>query len=609
MKLKIFTLFVAFACFTGLSAQNVPELLWYKFDGAGTSVPNLASSPPAGTATATIVGAQTQGGSALCNGTLIGTGASSTNDYVNTGWATNLTGTSWTISFRSANVSGTSSLWYIFGDVNATGFRCFTNGVAGANNWILRGPIGDISIPNGAVVAPTLNTFVYDAVAGQTRSYLNGVLVSTVTQAAPTIAAAGPFKVGGYSSNNGLNSGGFMDDFRIYSRALTPAEITQIYAGETVSNFLPADSALCPSDSLLLSVPGSGNALWSTGDTTNSISVNAAGSYSVSFQSTCESGADTISITALPTLAGGFLGSDITVCTDDTTMLMADSSATSFLWSTGDTSSSIWVVGPGTYTADVSGVCNTVSDTIVLVQSALVYSGFLNASSTSACEGDTITLGASASYTSYLWSDGSVGSTIGATTAGTYILSVSDGCGAGIDSVALSFTAGPVASFGTTLAGFTASFANTSTGSGNSYVWDFGDGSGTSTFANPSHTYTTNGTYVVTLTVTGPCGTSVFTNSITINVIAVDPAIGFGISVYPNPAQNAATISATLPAAQQLKFSLTNALGQVVGSQDLGMQSGEFQHSFSVRGLSEGVYFVRLETENGPITTRLIVRN
>ncbi|RYY64302.1 MAG: PKD domain-containing protein, partial [Chitinophagaceae bacterium] len=48
---------------------------------------------------------------------------------------------------------------------------------------------------------------------------------------------------------------------------------------------------------------------------------------------------------------------------------------------------------------------------------------------------------------------------------------------------------------------FTVNFTNQSTGTGNTYAWDFGDG-GTSTQASPSHTYTTAGTYTVTLTVT-----------------------------------------------------------------------------------------------------------
>ncbi|HMC99842.1 MAG TPA: PKD-like domain-containing protein, partial [Ferruginibacter sp.] len=161
-----------------------PEVLYYKFDGAGTTVPNLASAPPVGTAIADLMGALTQGGSAICNGTVIGSGNASTTDYVNTHWAPNLGNSSWTISFKSENITPSSTLFYIFGDANTNSFRCFTNGVAGANNWILRGPVTDISIPGGATVAPHTNTFVYDAAAGQTRAYLDGVLVNTVSQGA-----------------------------------------------------------------------------------------------------------------------------------------------------------------------------------------------------------------------------------------------------------------------------------------------------------------------------------------------------------------------------------------------------------------------------------------
>src|SRR5687768_12224224 len=71
---------------------EVPEIMYYRFDGTGTTVPNLASSPPAGTTTATIMGGLTQGGTGQFGGGLIGTGSSSNNDYLNTGWAPNLSG-------------------------------------------------------------------------------------------------------------------------------------------------------------------------------------------------------------------------------------------------------------------------------------------------------------------------------------------------------------------------------------------------------------------------------------------------------------------------------------------------------------------------------------
>ncbi|MCI0644033.1 MAG: PKD domain-containing protein [Chloroflexi bacterium] len=59
------------------------------------------------------------------------------------------------------------------------------------------------------------------------------------------------------------------------------------------------------------------------------------------------------------------------------------------------------------------------------------------------------------------------------------------------------------------LLGTTTVFTNTSTGTSLNFVWDFGDGSLTSTQANPSHLYLAAGTYTVTLTVTNTLGTDV----------------------------------------------------------------------------------------------------
>lgn len=107
-----------------LFAQLTPEVLYYDFNGSGTTVPNLASAPPPGTATANIMGGVTQGGSSICNGTLIGTGVSSTTDYLNTGWAPNLGTGAWTISIRSENITASATLFYIFGDINTASMRC-----------------------------------------------------------------------------------------------------------------------------------------------------------------------------------------------------------------------------------------------------------------------------------------------------------------------------------------------------------------------------------------------------------------------------------------------------------------------------------------------------
>jgi PKD repeat protein len=74
----------------------------------------------------------------------------------------------------------------------------------------------------------------------------------------------------------------------------------------------------------------------------------------------------------------------------------------------------------------------------------------------------------------------------------------------------------PVADFtGTPLSGtapLTVQFTDLSTGSPTSWEWDFGDG-GTSTVQNPSHQFTSAGTYTVSLTAANPVGSDTETKT------------------------------------------------------------------------------------------------
>jgi PKD repeat protein len=62
----------------------------------------------------------------------------------------------------------------------------------------------------------------------------------------------------------------------------------------------------------------------------------------------------------------------------------------------------------------------------------------------------------------------------------------------------------------------TATFTNNSSPGGTAFAWSFGAGEGTSAVENPTHVYSTAGTYSVTLTVTYPSGPVSVTKSITI---------------------------------------------------------------------------------------------
>ncbi len=217
--------------------QAVPEILYYKFDGTGTVVPNYASITTPANDTANIQGTgMTQGNTGQCGGALVGTGTSGGTDFVNTNWTPNLGTGSWTLSFWTSNIVPSATLWYILGDINTAGFRCFTNGIAGPNNWILRGAgLTDIYINGGATTGSNLNTFVYDNSLNNVKGYLNGVLVTTVAQTAPNLTGTGPLKVGAYATNANLN--GKMDEFRLYNRALNATEVMELF-NRTVTNTL-----------------------------------------------------------------------------------------------------------------------------------------------------------------------------------------------------------------------------------------------------------------------------------------------------------------------------------------------------------------------------------
>jgi PKD repeat protein len=98
--------------------------------------------------------------------------------------------------------------------------------------------------------------------------------------------------------------------------------------------------------------------------------------------------------------------------------------------------------------------------------------------------------------------------------------------------VVLPLVVSPVAAAKAPVAAFTASptagvqplavtFTDTSTNTPTSWSWNFGDGY-TSTLQNPSHTYTTGGTYTVSLTATNSKGSNTLTRT---SYITVDPPV------------------------------------------------------------------------------------
>jgi PKD repeat protein len=97
----------------------------------------------------------------------------------------------------------------------------------------------------------------------------------------------------------------------------------------------------------------------------------------------------------------------------------------------------------------------------------------------------------------------------------------------------------PTANFSESISGNTATFTNLSTSINNTlnYLWNFGDGN-TSSIQNPSHTYTTSGTYTITLIASDCIFSDTIINTIQVGITNMIEGSLSNFEFYPNPTTN-----------------------------------------------------------------------
>jgi len=80
------------------------------------------------------------------------------------------------------------------------------------------------------------------------------------------------------------------------------------------------------------------------------------------------------------------------------------------------------------------------------------------------------------------------------------------------------------------------------------------------------------------------------------------------ISIYPNPVNDIATLSFTTTEKSKTAINITNILGEIVYNNEIGsLTSGQHIMPISTFGISEGMYFVNLITNNKIITKKITI--
>jgi PKD repeat protein len=254
---------------------------------------------------------------------------------------------------------------------------------------------------------------------------------------------------------------------------------------------------------------------WNTGDTTSSIVVNSLGSYWVTTLDVFGfTSSDTIEVNYLPDLT--IFSPDTTICFGDTLVLNTslNNSIHTFVWSDLSTDSLLKVTQPGSYYLTVTDSlgCFINTDTLDVLVDSFSVQTTLGPDKT-ICQGANLGLISNTTPTNYIWNTGDTTAQITINTADQYWLQSNNinGCinkdtiNLSLDGIAPSvhFTAQALCS------NSPSQFTNTSTTSDGSNIisetWFFGDGD-SSIVQNPSHQYSSNLIYNISLEVVTDSG-------------------------------------------------------------------------------------------------------
>ena len=284
--------------------------------------------------------------------------------------------------------------------------------------------------------------------------------------------------------------------------------------------------------------------------------VNDPGSYDVSLTAANASGANTATQTGAfvvfddPTASFTFAANQLTATFAGSVAPVLTGATPSYVWDFGDGNAGQGAnpahtyASSGTYTVTLTALNGCASATasqqitVGNVPSATITAAGANG----LCAGDqaTFTANVNGTVTSLAWtftgatqvSQSGNAITLAFPNPGSYQVSVEVcnalGCNTatyapGVDVGAASASGFAVAQPGGLQVALTDQSQNA-----NSVTYDFGDGTGASSAPNPSYTYAAAGSYTITQTVVGPCGTDVSSQTVTVGQA---PVAGFGVSL------------------------------------------------------------------------------
>jgi len=357
--------------------------------------------------------------------------------------------------------------------------------------------------------------------------------------------------------------------------------------------------------------------IWTTGETSASISGLTAGNYTLTVTDVngCSSIASAGVGQVLNTLSLVIAANSLPVCTAANGLVSVTTTQGlapyTYLWSNGGTTSTITGLTAGNYfvtMTDANGCTGTISDSINTDNGNLAGSTNAISSVCTAFNGAATAIGALGTLPyNYIWSNGVTSDVNSGLASGSYVVTISDANGCvyvetvtvGNNTVLLTSSSTVTdASGATTLDGSIDLTVNNGTAP-YTYIWSDGSTTEDLTSLNP-------GSYSVTFTDANGCtGTESFVVSQPTPIEAISQILN--ANLYPNPAGLSTTLDVKMPALMDLRIRLFSAVGQLIESVEY-TQVQHVQHGFDLVTLPSALYFVEIRVQDKVHTIKLVVK-
>jgi subtilisin family serine protease len=382
----------------------------------------------------------------------------------------------------------------------------------------------------------------------------------------------------------------------------TPVQVTIQAAPSTQINNLTPGVA-CEGDTVRLQAPSGLSYLWSTGDTTQTISVYQTSSITLTTRNangcSATSAAMAISFNPIPALTITPSRST-SLCVNESVVLSASGGFASYLWSNGSTSQTLIVNTPGNYSVSgiTAGGCVKNSNIIQVSVDTTAGVTITPSGSTSFCIEDSVILTASGGFTNYVWNNNEVGNTIVVRQPGTYSVRAlnTNGCLSVSNNITVNLLQSPPVPFvylGPDARTLISSFPTNNQW----YLQNIAiPGANQSSFV-PA----TNGIYSVKVTLTNGCSSeSGPFNYFALNTTQTNADL---VTVYPNPSSGLFTIQFPENLIGS-EIQIFNQIGQLV-FKTLAESS---QNHINLADYAKGIYQVRIINEKEIVIKTMLLQ-